>query len=117
VIACCSAAGQFLLTVLISKDGSKKQEFGDGLPPEGDVYMNRKSSYISTALFIKWFREHIVKQKASGKVILPLDGHRADCPPPPHCFKRLFKIRFLSFIYRVTILVPYSLWIDVVSGL
>jgi len=60
-MAFCNAAGQFLLTVLISKDVSKKQEFGDGLPPGSDVYMNRKSSYISTGFIIKCFREHILK--------------------------------------------------------
>ena len=80
VIACCNAAGQFLLTVLISKDVSKKQEFGYGLSPGSDVHMNRKSSYISTGLFIKWFREHILKQL---KERWPLDGLRAYCSPPP----------------------------------
>jgi hypothetical protein len=117
VIACCKAAGQFLLTVLISKDVSKKQEFGDGLPPGSDVYMNRKSSCIRLGLFMKWFREHTLKQKALGKVILPLDGHRAYCPPPLYCFRLLFKLRLLSLVYRVTVLIPYSLWISVVLGL
>jgi hypothetical protein len=58
-IACCNAAGQFLPPVLIIKGVNKKHEFGDGLPPGSDVYMNPKSSY----LFIKWFTEHFLKHK------------------------------------------------------
>ena len=32
--------------------------------------MNWKSSYLSTDLFIKWFAENFLNNKASGKVIL-----------------------------------------------
>jgi hypothetical protein len=39
--ACCNAADQLLLLVLIFKDIYKKQEFDDGLPPGSDVNMNR----------------------------------------------------------------------------
>ena len=41
--------------------------------------MNRKSSYISMDLFIKWITQHFLKHKFSAKVILLLDGHRAHC--------------------------------------
>ena len=52
------------------------------------------------------FTEHFLKHKASGKVILFLDGYRA----PYHCYRLLLKIKLQSFVYRVTVLVPYSLW-------
>ena len=39
--------------------------------------MKRKSSYISTDLFVQLFTEHFLIHKTSGKVILSLDGHRA----------------------------------------
>ena len=46
----------------------------DGLPLGS---MKLKWSYISTHLSIRWFAEHFLKDKASGKVILHLSGHRA----------------------------------------
>ena len=50
VIACCNPASQFLPDVIIFKSIYKKQEFTDGLTPGSDMYMNRRSSYISTDL-------------------------------------------------------------------
>jgi hypothetical protein len=82
VIACCNAAGQFLPPVLIFKGVNKKHEFGDGLSPESDVYMNPKSSYINTDLFIKWHTKHVLKHKPSGKVLLFLDGHTTHLSSP-----------------------------------
>ena len=82
VIACCNAAGQFLLPpspVIIFEVVNKKQKIGDGLPTGLDVYLYRKSSYISTDLFIKWFKERFLKNKTSRNVILLLDGHRTHC--------------------------------------
>ena len=64
---------------IIFSDVNKKQEFDGDLPTGSDVYMKRKSSYISTELFISWFTEHFLKHKALEKVILLLDGHRAHC--------------------------------------
>ena len=58
ILACCNAAGQFMPPILIFKGVNKKQELADGLPPGSDVYMNKKSSYISTELFFRWFTEH-----------------------------------------------------------
>ena len=75
-------AGQFLPPVLIYEVVNKKREFGDGLPPGLDVYLNRKTPCIGTALFIKWFKEHYLKNKTSGNVLLLLDGHRVHCGPP-----------------------------------
>ncbi|CAH2091298.1 unnamed protein product [Euphydryas editha] len=75
VIACCSAEGQFLPPVLIFKGKNKKPEFTEGLPPGSDVYMNQKSSYINSDLFYKWFTEHFLPKKGTGKALLLLDGH------------------------------------------
>jgi len=70
----------FCSPVLIFKGFNKKQDFLDGLSPGLGVYMNRKSSYISTDLINnKSFTEHFLQHKASGKVSLILDGHRAPC--------------------------------------
>jgi hypothetical protein len=44
--------------------------------------MNPKSSYICTDLFIKWFTEHFLKHKPSGKVLLILDGHTSHSSSP-----------------------------------
>jgi hypothetical protein len=60
-------------------DVNRKEDFGDGLPPGSDVYVNRISSYISTELYIKWFTENFLKHGASGKVILLSAGHRSHC--------------------------------------
>ena len=79
MIACCNAADQFLPPVLILMDVNKEQKLGDGLLPRSNVYINQKSSCISTNLCIKWFTEHFLEHKASGRVILHLDGHRVYC--------------------------------------
>jgi hypothetical protein len=73
VIACRNVGGQFL-PLAIFKDVKKKPDFGDGFAPESDVYMKQKSSDISSDLFIKRFSEHFFKHRASGKVILLVDG-------------------------------------------
>jgi hypothetical protein len=52
------------------------------LPRRSGVYMNRKYSYISTGLFIKWLTLHFLKHQPSGKNFLLLDGHRAHCSSP-----------------------------------
>lgn len=78
----CNAAGQFLPPVLILTDVKKKYKFGDGLPPRSDVYINQKSSCISTHLCIKWVTEHFLTHKAAGRVILTLDGLRGYCSSP-----------------------------------
>ena len=75
-------AGQILRPVLTYEVVNKKREFGDGLLPGLDVYMNRKSPCIGTAVFIKWFKVHYLKNKISGNVLLLLDGHRAHCSSP-----------------------------------
>lgn len=75
IISCCSAEGNFLPPVVIFKGVREKQEFRDGLPPGSKVFMNKKSSYISSELFLKWLQEHFVPKKPPGPTILILDGH------------------------------------------
>lgn len=79
LIACCNAEGTFFPPVLIIKGKYKKPDFTDGLPPGSDVYMNQKTSYINSDLFIKWFREYFIPRKGTGKALLILDGHASHC--------------------------------------
>jgi len=79
---CCNGADQLLLLVLIFKDIYKKHDFGDGLPPESDVYMNQNLLYFSADLFIKRFTEYFLKPEIQGKVILLLHCHRIHCSSP-----------------------------------
>lgn len=37
--------------------------------------MNKKSSYINSDLFLKWFKEIFLPKKGAGKALLILDGH------------------------------------------
>ncbi|XP_018365006.1 PREDICTED: uncharacterized protein LOC108762485 [Trachymyrmex cornetzi] len=79
LLACCTAEGRFLPPTLILKGKNIKREFEDGLPPGSKVFMNKKSAYISTELFLKWFNEEFLLRKAAGKNILILDGHCSHC--------------------------------------
>jgi hypothetical protein len=81
VIACHDAGGQILRSVLLFSYVNKKQEFGDGIPPGLDLYMNRNSSYISTDLFNK-SPQSIFSNTRFREVVLLLDGHRARCSFP-----------------------------------
>lgn len=75
IIACCSAEGTFLPPVVIYKGVREKKEFGDGLPSGSKVFMNQKSSYITSVLFLRWLKEHFVPKKPPGRTVLILDGH------------------------------------------
>ncbi|KAJ8949542.1 hypothetical protein NQ318_005104 [Aromia moschata] len=77
VVACCSADGRFIPPVLIFKGANKKAEFSDGLPAGSKVYMNKKSSFINSDLFLLWLKEHFIPNKPNGKCLLVLDGHTA----------------------------------------
>jgi hypothetical protein len=68
--------------IRILKDVNKKMEFGDGLAPYSDAYLNWKLSYISMDLFMKSSTEHFLKHIASGNINLPVDGHRAHFSSP-----------------------------------
>lgn len=75
VIACCNAEGIFLPPVLIFKGKNENPAFSVGLPPGSEVYMNVKSSYITSELFFQWLKHHFTPRKPPGKVLLVMDGH------------------------------------------
>lgn len=77
VIACCNAQGNFMPPVLIYKGTYSKPQFSEGLPPGSQIFMNKKSSYINSELFMKWFEEIFLQNKSPGKALLILDGHSA----------------------------------------
>lgn len=52
VVACNNAEGHFLPPVLIIKGKNKKTAFEQDLPPGSKVYMNQKSSYINSEIFM-----------------------------------------------------------------
>jgi hypothetical protein len=74
-MACCNAKEQFLPPVLILKGVNKKQELLDGLPHGSEMYMNPKTSYINSVLFLKLLRDYCIPRKLSGKCLHILDGH------------------------------------------
>lgn len=79
VIGCCSAEGAILPPVLIMKGVNRKPEFSDGLPTGSAVYMNKKSSFINSYLFLKWLTEQFIPRKPPGKTLLIMDGHSSHC--------------------------------------
>lgn len=79
VIACNNAEGRFLPPVLVMKGTNKKRDVCDGLPPGSDVFMNPKSAYINTELFIRWFKEIFLVKKSPGVNLLIVDGHASHC--------------------------------------
>lgn len=79
LVCCASAEGRFLPPAIIFKGKNLKPEFKDGLPPGSSVYMNPKSGYINSDLFLKWFKEEFIPRKATGRNILVLDGHYSHC--------------------------------------
>ncbi|KAK9711244.1 hypothetical protein QE152_g25573 [Popillia japonica] len=58
LITCNNAEGIVLPPVLIIKGVNQKPEFLDGLPPGSTVYMNKKSAYINSGLFMKCYTTH-----------------------------------------------------------
>lgn len=75
VIACINAEGVALPPALIFKGVRENSALSVGLPPGSQIYMNRKSSYISADIFCRWMKEHFFPRKPPGKVLLILDGH------------------------------------------
>ena len=73
-IACCNAEGVFLPPSLIIKGVREVSGIEIGLPTDSKVYMNRKSSYISSEIFYQWLVEHFTPRKPPGKVLLIMDG-------------------------------------------
>ncbi|XP_074033050.1 uncharacterized protein isoform X1 [Leptinotarsa decemlineata] len=79
VLSCSNAEGAFLPPCLIFKGKNKKQEFEDGMPPGSKLYMNAKSAYVNTDIFLDWLKTHFVPRKPQGPVVLFLDGHSCHC--------------------------------------
>ncbi|KAJ4440843.1 hypothetical protein ANN_10690 [Periplaneta americana] len=77
-----NAEGRFLPPVLVMKGTNKKKDVCDGLPPGSDVFMNPKSAYINTELFIRWFKEIFLVKNLPGMWHLPLNPHAI----PEHMF-------------------------------
>ncbi|XP_072395364.1 uncharacterized protein [Diabrotica undecimpunctata] len=69
----------FFLRPAYSKAELKKQEFEDGMLPASKVYINEKSAYINTDIFIDWLTHYFVPRKPSRKVLMVLDGHACYC--------------------------------------
>ncbi|KAJ4426152.1 hypothetical protein ANN_26961 [Periplaneta americana] len=74
-IACCNAEGYFLPPVCVFKGKNNKPEWEDALPNGSRFFMNDKSGYVNSNIFIDWLREHFNPRKPNGKVLLLLDGY------------------------------------------
>lgn len=85
ITSCCSAEDTFLPPACIFMGKNKKAEFEVGMPPGSVVYMNFKSAYISSDIFLAWLRDHFVPRKPNGKVILIVDNCTTHC----NCVKML----------------------------
>ena len=59
-IACCNAEGYFLPPYCIFKGKNKKKEWEDALPNGSKVFMNEKSGYVNSSIFMKWLGGHII---------------------------------------------------------
>jgi len=103
----------FCPSILLFSKLNKTQVLGGVFHSEPDLYMNWKSSCIGTDLSISWLTEHVLKHRASRKVILLSDGHRTCCSSR-YCFTLLLKITLPSCLYRVTI--PFSFWVRAFFG-
>lgn len=104
---CCSAAGNFMPPMLIFPRQKKRQEFELGLPPGGWAEAN-DSGWMTTEVFLKWFKKFIEFSNAKKEtpVLLIFDGHASHTKNlevidlarekgvillcfPPHCSHRL----------------------------
>lgn len=75
-VACTSASGKDVPPTLIFKRMQMNDELKVGAPPESLVVVS-ESGYITSALYLTWFKKFIdvVKPTTEKKVILVLDGH------------------------------------------
>ena len=58
---------------------------------------------------VKWFAERLLPTQSFRGGRYALDDHRAHCSS--HC-RLLLKIMLLSFVYKATVVLPYSLWLS-----
>jgi hypothetical protein len=82
VMACCNAEGYFIPPACILKGKYKKPEWEDSLPNGSKVFMNEKSGYVNSTIFMLWLKEHFLPRKPTGKIVLLLDGHTSHCTDP-----------------------------------
>jgi len=115
VIACCyENVGQFLPQDLIFKGVNKKQDLTDSLPPVSDVYINCKSSYISTHLFSKFSEGNSLNTASQrGSFYFQMN---AEFNGGTLVLRTTVENNVLSFVYRFTLLTPYSSRISVLLG-
>ena len=108
VVACNNAEGYFLPPVLIIKGKNKKAAFEQDLSPGSKVYMNQKSSYINSDIFMLWLKEHFVPRKSPGKCILLLDGHASHCNDPDMPMQMTLSL----YVFQGTQPMLSNLWIN-----
>lgn len=56
---------RFLPPSIILKGKNLKLEFRDSLPPGATIFMNQKSAYINTPLFLRWFEEVLERPRST----------------------------------------------------
>ncbi|XP_064482894.1 tigger transposable element-derived protein 6-like [Ornithodoros turicata] len=75
VVACANAEGHFLPPACVLKGVNRRPRLEEDLPPGSKVYLNRKSSFITSDIFNDWVKTLFLPRKPQGKVLLILDGH------------------------------------------
>lgn len=75
-VACASASGNYVPPMLIFKRVRMNNDLKVGAPP-GSLVEISETGYITSELFLKWFKHFIetVKPSTDKKIILLLDGH------------------------------------------
>jgi hypothetical protein len=61
------------------KSANNEPGFVDRIPAGSRVIMNKESACMNSNIFMTWLKEHFLPRKASGKVLLVLDGHASHC--------------------------------------
>ena len=102
VVACCNAEGTFIPPISIFKGKNVKAEYEDGMPPGSKIYMNEKSAYINSDLFLRWIKTHFTPRKPEGIVLLLVDGHTSHCCVEMLKFARQNDMIMISFPSHTT---------------
>ncbi|KAJ8934493.1 hypothetical protein NQ318_012469 [Aromia moschata] len=63
IIACNNAEGIFLPPVIILKGVRENPDHLRGFPPGSDIYMNSRSSYVNSDLFLMWLKKSFCTTK------------------------------------------------------
>jgi len=91
--------------VLIFKDFNKKNEFGGWLTPKFRPVLEPEIFYISKDFFIKMFTERFLNAKLQGGSF-HIQMTTELIAAPFYCLTLRLKITLLSFVYRITVLIP-----------